>query len=127
MNIVWVTDTYSTATVPFEEMFTGVAFYYISGSFSLQLSIAKTGLLWSRLGNGKKDNITNTLPNVHNSHTTFAFLHTARVYNKYAHMTGSFFSFFWAFIIHFLLLSLLLLTLKMSPSLPEDILHSHTD
>lgn len=26
MNIVWVTDTYSTATVPFEEMFTGAAF-----------------------------------------------------------------------------------------------------
>ena len=26
--------------------------------------------------------------------TTFAFLHMARVYNKYTHMTGSFFSFF---------------------------------
>ena len=43
---------------------------------------------------GKKDNITSTFPNIHSSHTTFAFLHMACVYNEYTQMTGSFFSFF---------------------------------
>lgn len=79
MKIVWVTDTYSTATVPFEEMFTGAAFEHISGSFSLQLSISETRLLWSRLGNGKKEDITSAFPDVHNSHTTFALLYMALV------------------------------------------------
>lgn len=83
MNIVWVTDTYSTATVLFEEMFTGAAFYHISGSFALQLPISKTRLLWSRLGNGKKKKTHNQyFPKFHTSRTTFALSYMARVCNK---------------------------------------------
>lgn len=94
MNRVWVTDTYSTATVLFEEMFTGAAFYHISGSFALQLSISKTRLLWSRLGNGKKKKKEKKhnqyFPKFHTSHTTFALFCMARVCNKCTHMIGSF-------------------------------------
>lgn len=42
MRRVWATDPYSTATVLFEEMFTGAAFDHISGSFALQSSVSKT-------------------------------------------------------------------------------------
>lgn len=85
MNIVWVTDTYSTATVLFEEMFTGAAFYHISGSFALQLPISKTRLLWSSLEMEKKKKNNQYFPKFHTSRTTFALFYMARVCNKCTH------------------------------------------
>lgn len=75
---------------------------------------------------GKKENVTNTFPNVHNSHTTFALLYMACVCNKYTD-DGLTFNFFSTRIIDLFSLVLFFLTLIMSQSLLEDILHSHTD
>lgn len=123
MNIVWVTDTYSTATVLFEEMFTGAAFYHISGSFALQLPISKTRLLWSSLEMEKKKKTTSTFPNftLHALHLLCSIWH---VFVTNVHI-GSFLIFSKHASLSFFLF-IFLFTLKMSQSLLKDILHKVT-
>lgn len=122
MNIVWVPDTYSTATIPFEEMFTGAAFEHISGSFSWQLPISETRLLWSRLGNGKKENNQYFLKCSHFNtlHWLFYIWH---VYIINIHIFS--FNFFQTCIVAFLFCFVLFL-LTLSQNLLEDILHRVT-